>query len=53
MMSIGSGVERSERQWRELLDEAGLEITGIWNSNPGMESVIEAVPKQSQRCSSP
>ncbi|GKZ34970.1 hypothetical protein AbraIFM66950_005409 [Aspergillus brasiliensis] len=49
MMSIGSGVERSERQWRELLDEAGLEITGIWNSNPGMESVIEAVPKQSQR----
>ncbi|BCR96598.1 uncharacterized protein AKAW2_21538S [Aspergillus luchuensis] len=53
MMSIGSGVERSERQWRELLDEAGLEITGIWNSNPGMESVIEAVPKRSQRCSSP
>ncbi|GKZ78280.1 hypothetical protein AnigIFM56816_001836 [Aspergillus niger] len=53
MMSIGSGVERSERQWRELLDEVGLEITGIWNNNPGMESVIEAVPKQEQRCSSP
>ncbi|RAK96778.1 O-methyltransferase [Aspergillus ibericus CBS 121593] len=46
MMSIGSGVERSERQWRELLDEAGLEITGIWKGNPGMESVIEAVRKE-------
>ncbi|PWY74331.1 S-adenosyl-L-methionine-dependent methyltransferase [Aspergillus heteromorphus CBS 117.55] len=47
MMSIGSGVERSERQWREMLDEAGLEITGIWCDNPGMESVIEAVRRGS------
>ncbi|KAJ5316510.1 hypothetical protein PENANT_c019G11649 [Penicillium antarcticum] len=44
MMSIGAGVERSERQWRDLLRSAGLEIAGIWNQNPGMESVIEAVP---------
>ncbi|KAJ5486764.1 hypothetical protein N7530_001064 [Penicillium desertorum] len=44
MMSIGAGVERSERQWRDLLHSAGLEITGIWNQNPAMESVIEAVP---------
>ncbi|KAE8312558.1 S-adenosyl-L-methionine-dependent methyltransferase [Aspergillus transmontanensis] len=44
MMSIGSGMERSERQWRELLGAAGLEITGIWSGSPGMESVIEAVP---------
>ncbi|PYH91832.1 S-adenosyl-L-methionine-dependent methyltransferase [Aspergillus ellipticus CBS 707.79] len=43
MMSIGSGVERSERQWREMLDEAGLEVRGIWSGNPGMESVVEAV----------
>ncbi|PYI34212.1 S-adenosyl-L-methionine-dependent methyltransferase [Aspergillus indologenus CBS 114.80] len=46
MMSIGAGVERSERQWRELLGAAGLEVTGIWNTNPGMESVIEAVVRQ-------
>ncbi|THC91391.1 hypothetical protein EYZ11_009140 [Aspergillus tanneri] len=45
MMSIGSGIERSERQWRELLHNAGLEITGIWSGSPGMESVIEAVPR--------
>ncbi|KAJ5585608.1 uncharacterized protein N7459_005408 [Penicillium hispanicum] len=44
MMSIGAGVERSERQWRDLLQSVGLEITGIWNHNPSMESVIEAVP---------
>ncbi|KAJ5935065.1 hypothetical protein N7466_004612 [Penicillium verhagenii] len=44
MMSIGAGVERSETQWRDLLQKAGLKITGIWNESPGMESVIEAVP---------
>lgn len=46
MMSIGAGVERSERQWRDLLDSVGLEITGIWNQDSGMESVIEAIPKK-------
>lgn len=44
MMGIGAGVERSERQWRDLLHAAGLKITGIWNQSPGMESVIEAIP---------
>ena len=43
MMSIGAGVERSESQWRKLLYRAGLEVKGIWNSGPGMESIIEAV----------
>lgn len=43
MMSIGAGVERTERQWRKLLESVGLEITGIWNQGSGMESVIEAV----------
>jgi hypothetical protein len=47
MMSIGSGVERSKRQWIELLQSVGLEIRGIWNGSPEMESVIEAVPVQS------
>ena len=44
MMSIGAGVERSKRQWTELLASVGLRINGIWNSSPGMESIIEAVP---------
>lgn len=45
MMSLGAGVERSERQWRDLLGSVGLEIAGIWSQSPGMESVIEAVPR--------
>jgi hypothetical protein len=44
MMSIGAGAERSERQWRDLLESMGLQITGIWTQSRGMESVIEAVP---------
>lgn len=42
MMSIGAGVERSKRQWTELLCAAGLEIWGFWSAGPGTESVIEA-----------
>ncbi|KAL4921372.1 S-adenosyl-L-methionine-dependent methyltransferase [Aspergillus aurantiobrunneus] len=42
MMSMGSGVERSRRQWTELLRAAGLEIRRVWTASPGMESVIEA-----------
>ncbi|KAJ5712150.1 hypothetical protein N7488_006306 [Penicillium malachiteum] len=44
MMSVGAGVERSKKQWNDLLTSVGLKITGIWNCNPAMESVIEAVP---------
>ncbi|CAG7923232.1 unnamed protein product [Penicillium olsonii] len=44
MMSLGAGVERSQRQWSELLSSVGLRINGIWNYSPGMESIIEAVP---------
>ncbi|KAJ5948392.1 hypothetical protein N7466_001407 [Penicillium verhagenii] len=44
MMSIGAGVERSKTQWSDLLASVGLKINGIWNSNPAMESIIEAVP---------
>ncbi|KAL2782642.1 S-adenosyl-L-methionine-dependent methyltransferase [Aspergillus keveii] len=40
MMQIGSG-ERTERQWRELLETAGLKVTNIWTANPGVESLIE------------
>ncbi|KAJ6031002.1 hypothetical protein N7540_001734 [Penicillium herquei] len=43
MMCIGAGVERSKKQWSDLLASVGLKITGIWNSNPAVESVIEAV----------
>jgi hypothetical protein len=40
MMSICSGMERTEKQWRQLLDSVGLEIVKIWTSR-GTEAVIE------------
>ncbi|KAJ5088892.1 hypothetical protein N7456_012508 [Penicillium angulare] len=43
MMSIGAGVERSKKQWEDLLASVGLRVNGIWNAHPGMESIIEAV----------
>ncbi|KAJ5259610.1 hypothetical protein N7478_012591 [Penicillium angulare] len=43
MMSIGAGVERSKKQWEDLLASVGLRVNGIWNAHPGMESIIECV----------
>lgn len=42
MMSIGAGMERSLRHWKQLLAQAGLEIQEIWWGEPGLESVVEA-----------
>lgn len=43
MLSFG-GMERSERQWRELLSEVGLIIKKIWRKEGENLAVIEAVP---------
>ena len=42
MMALGAVKERTERQWRGLLGQAGLTITGIWTFEQGSESLIEA-----------
>ncbi|KAL8942690.1 MAG: hypothetical protein Q9211_001288 [Gyalolechia sp. 1 TL-2023] len=42
MMGMHAGMERSEKQWRSLLDEAGLEVVKIWQVVRGGEGVIEA-----------
>jgi hypothetical protein len=44
MMSLCSGVERSEKQWRVLIDSVGLQIIKIWRTD-GVEAVIETVLK--------
>ncbi|KAI9730961.1 MAG: hypothetical protein M1818_008036 [Claussenomyces sp. TS43310] len=41
MMSMCSGAERTEKQWRALLESVGLEIVKIWNKG-SVEAVIEA-----------
>ena len=44
MLSCLSAMERSERQWEELLSSVGLRIVGVWKVEEGVESVILAVP---------
>ncbi len=42
MMALGAVKERTEKQWRGLLQQAGLEVKGIWTYEQGTESLIEA-----------
>lgn len=44
MMTLHSGMERSEKQWRNLLHSAGLEIVKFWHNPREGEGVIEAIP---------
>ena len=43
MMALFSTQERTEREWRELLDSVGLRVTGIWSKGKGNLSLIEAM----------
>lgn len=42
MMALGAVRERTEKQWRDMLGQAGLKVTGIWTYEQGSESLIEA-----------
>ena len=42
MLTNFSSCERTERQWRALLEPAGFKIVKIWTYEPGTESLIEA-----------
>lgn len=42
MMALGAVKERIEKQWRTLLERAGLTVVGIWTYDQGTESLIEA-----------
>ena len=41
MMALGAVKERTEKQWRMLLEQAGLKVVGIWTYEQGTESLIE------------
>ena len=41
MMMYASGIERTMRQWEELLKKSGLEIINVWGVESGHEQVIE------------
>ena len=45
MMLLLTGIERTRRQWTDLLASVGLVIVKIWPSRRGLQSVIEAMKK--------
>lgn len=45
MMALHSGMERSERQWRALLEGAGFEVTKISFPRGDGEGIVEAMKK--------
>ena len=40
---LAASRERTEAQWRELLQSAGLTVVDIWTKEAHVESLIEAV----------
>jgi len=43
MMALGSSQERTEHEWRTLVESCGLKIAGIYSKGQGNESLIEVV----------
>ena len=43
MMALFATQERTEREWRALLESAGLKVTGIWIKGEGNLSLIEVM----------
>lgn len=46
MLSLFSAMERTETQWRVLLDGVGLEIVKVWSIGTHTEGLIEAVKRE-------
>lgn len=42
MMILNAAIERTSRQWHELLSSVGLKIVKIWSHPDSGESLIEA-----------
>ena len=45
MMAVLAATERSQRQWHEVVDSAGLKIEKFWTNLPEAESIIELTLK--------
>ena len=41
MMMYNTGMERTMRQWENLLEACGLEIIKVWGMHSGFEQLIE------------
>ena len=43
MMTLAASAERTETEWKELIQSVGLTVVGIWTTDSAVESLIEAV----------
>ena len=43
MMVLFASLERTEAQWRELLEGAGFRVLGVWRPESGSGALFEAV----------
>ena len=43
MLAVLSGMERTQTQWRELLESVGLEILNFHTIGKGVKGLIEAI----------
>lgn len=46
VMSLNAAVERTERQWYNLIDSVGMQIEKVWTLEPDAESLLEVTIKQ-------
>lgn len=47
MMSFNAGAERTEQQWKGLLDISGFKVIKVWPApEMGADGIIEAVLKE-------
>lgn len=42
VMALAGAVERTESEWKKLLEATGLKIDRIWTAEPESHSIIEA-----------
>lgn len=44
MMAFNSGMERTGKQWRELLESVGLRVVKVWEPvEEGADGIVEAM----------
>jgi O-methyltransferase domain len=46
MMAFNGGMERSQKQWQQLLETAGLEVVKFWVPEEDADGIVEAVLKE-------
>lgn len=46
MMAFNSGIERTGKQWTDLLEKAGFVVTKIWHPENDADGLVEAMIKE-------